>query len=152
MPSDSPDLCVPGTVVVVKVEGERQLSAIERIGDSAYALYRLSTQLRMKDIRRAASQTRHLPTVHLGPAQHGALDEDWWCGAGNAGYPFADELYASACHAALEMSTQHPVNPLYAHTPHAPPPQTALQQLTLRPAKICAPTRFITPTPAGDRE
>lgn len=117
---------MPGTVVVAKIEGERQLSAIESIGDNVYALYRLSTQLRMKDIRRVASQTKHLPTVHLGPAQHDILEEDWWCGVGNAGYPFADELYASACHAALEMGTQDsqgmvdPNNPPYAHTPRTP--------------------------------
>ncbi|KAF8534371.1 DNA replication regulator SLD3-domain-containing protein [Trichophaea hybrida] len=102
-PTDSPVLCVPGNVVIVKIEGERQLSAVEKIGGNVYALYRLSTQLRMKDIRKVASQTKHLPNIDFGPGQYDIYEADWWCGAGDASYPFSNDLYGTACHAALDM-------------------------------------------------
>lgn len=99
-PTDSPILCVPGNVVIVKIEGERQLSAVEKIGENVYALYRLSTQLRMKDIRKVASLTKHLPNVDFGSGQYDIHEADWWCKAGDVCYPFSN---APACHAALDM-------------------------------------------------
>lgn len=93
-------LCAPGNVVIVKIEGERQLSAVESIRDNVYALYRLSTQLRMKDVRKVAAQTKHLPNV--GPGIFDVYDEQWWNGVGNPSYPFTDAL-CSANHAALDM-------------------------------------------------
>ncbi|KAI5788155.1 DNA replication regulator SLD3-domain-containing protein [Pyronema domesticum] len=57
-PCDQPPLCSPGYMIISKLEGERQLSAIEMVQEGVYAIYKLSTLLRMKDIRKAASDSR----------------------------------------------------------------------------------------------
>jgi hypothetical protein len=74
--------------VVVKIEGERQLSAVEKAGGNVYALYRLSTQLRMKDIRKVASQTKHFPYRDEQPSNYDLCEREWWSEVGSAEYPF----------------------------------------------------------------
>lgn len=58
IPTHLPALDIPGNVIIVKVEGERQLAAVEKIKDSVYTLYKLSTQLKMKDVRKTFTQVK----------------------------------------------------------------------------------------------
>ena len=99
-PAELPPICAPGNVVIVKIEGERQLSAVEWVCDNVYALYRLSTQLRMKDVRKVAAQTKHLPNVDA--ASFDVCDESWWDGVGHSTYPFQDAACSASC-ASLDM-------------------------------------------------
>lgn len=102
-----PALSAPGNVVIVKVDGEKQLSAIEKAKDNCYVLYRLSNQLQMKDVRKTAAQTKHLSSMDENNARY-IYGDSWWCGVGNSEFPFAECDYLSADLAALEMGTALP--------------------------------------------
>lgn len=103
IPAGNPALCSPRYVAIVKIEGERQLSALEKIGDNIYALYRLSTQLRMKDIRKVAAQTKNLPYKQIGEPMHDVCEQEWWNGIGSVEYPFEDTPTTDA---ALDMGVR----------------------------------------------
>jgi len=115
-PTDSPSICGVGHVVIAKIEGERQLSAIEKIGDHIYVLYRLSTQLRMKDVRRIGSQKKNLSA--MGGARAGTVvgnvsEGKWWCEVGSSSYPFPDDRSpCSPTAATLDMGTHQPASVL----------------------------------------
>ncbi|KAI5819752.1 DNA replication regulator SLD3-domain-containing protein, partial [Pyronema omphalodes] len=79
IPPDKPPLCSPHHIIISKLEGERQLSAIEMLQDGVYAIYKLSTSLRMKDIRKAAADSRGCLGMEVGGKLEGV--EDWWCAA-----------------------------------------------------------------------
>ncbi|KAA8908456.1 DNA replication regulator SLD3-domain-containing protein [Sphaerosporella brunnea] len=122
VPTESPAIAQPGYVVVVKIEGERQLSAVENVGGNVYAIYRLSTQLRMKDIRKVASQTKHLLTTV--PSNYDLCEREWWSEVGSVEYPFGDSPVNVA---ALDMGIGiHDVvveqTAMSSHAPIPPPP------------------------------
>ena len=80
-----------GHVAIVKIEGERQLSAVERLTDGVHVLYRLSTQIRLGEVRKLGMQLRkesHTPSFVpdiLGEAP-------WWEGTGVQKYPHAEHI------------------------------------------------------------
>lgn len=76
---------VPGNVIIVKIDGERQLAAVEKVKDDVCTLYKLSTQLKMKDVRKTASlikKSRQNPeqiSEDIDPMTE-ILSADWWSG------------------------------------------------------------------------
>lgn len=78
------------------MEGERQLSAIESLEDNAYVLYKLSTQVRLKDVRKLAAQLARL-RKDFQPAESVGYGEDWWADVGSTTYPFSEPLTESKC-------------------------------------------------------
>lgn len=80
-----------GHVAIVKIEGERQLSAVERLIDGIHVLYRLSTQIRLGEVRKLGMQLRkesHTPSFV--PDILG--DAPWWEAAGKQKYPHAEHI------------------------------------------------------------
>lgn len=77
-----PVLDTPGNVLVVKVEGERQLAAVERIKDGVYTLYKLSTQLKMKDVRKTFAQVKRFcqnsESLSSVDFSSNMLGSEWW--------------------------------------------------------------------------
>ncbi|KAI5800130.1 DNA replication regulator SLD3-domain-containing protein [Geopyxis carbonaria] len=87
------ELVRPGDVAIVKIEGERQLSAIESLEDGVYALYRLSTQVKLKEVRKLNAQiTRSRKDKECKTLDHTqqSADDPWWCSSGTHRYPFSD--------------------------------------------------------------
>jgi hypothetical protein len=90
-----------------------------------YALYRLSTQLRMKDIRKVASQTKHLAASDEVPSNYDLCEAEWWSEVGSADYPFGD---SPVNHAALDMGMgviEQTTEALRVHLPPSPAPPPA---------------------------
>lgn len=80
-----PALDIPGNVIIVKVEGERQLAAVEKVKDGVYTLYKLSTQLKMKDVRKTFAQVKK--SRQNSESLRGSVDftpeilgSEWWSG------------------------------------------------------------------------
>lgn len=77
----------------MKVEGERQLAAVEKVKDSVYTLYKLSTQLKMKDVRKTFAQVKK--SRQNSESLHGGvnftpeiLGSEWWSGLATPGPGF----------------------------------------------------------------
>ncbi|KAF8474702.1 DNA replication regulator SLD3-domain-containing protein [Kalaharituber pfeilii] len=77
-----PALSIPGHVLVIKTDGERQLSAVERISEEAYTLYKLSPNVKMKEVRKLAQLTRksHSPSPEVVDGRVINSSADWWAG------------------------------------------------------------------------
>lgn len=73
------------------MEGERQLSAVESLEDNAYVLYKLSTHVRLKDVRKLAAQLARL-RKDFEPAESVGYGEDWWEHVGSMTYPFSEPI------------------------------------------------------------
>ena len=58
-----PSLEIPGNVLVAKYENDRQLVAIERVREGLFSLYRLSNQVKLKDVRKLAAHVKKLPPL-----------------------------------------------------------------------------------------
>lgn len=95
---------------MVKMEGERQLSAIEALEDNAYVIYKLSTQVRLKDVRKLAAQLARLKK-DFEPAEPVGYGEDWWEDVGSMTYPFSEPLTESMRAVKLDVTNDGmPVN------------------------------------------
>lgn len=75
----------------MKIEGERQLAAVEKVKDGVYTLYKLSTQLKMKDVRKTFAQVKK--SRHNSESLHGGVDftpeilgSEWWSGLSTPGF------------------------------------------------------------------
>ena len=81
-PSNLPVLEVPGNVLVAKVDGERQLAAIEKIQDGVYTVSKLSTHLKMKDVRKTVALVKKSPPeprcLEDADDGEGQLGSQWW--------------------------------------------------------------------------
>lgn len=91
IPAHLPALDIPGNVIIVKVEGERQLAAVEKVKDDVYTLYKLSTQLKMKDVRKTFAQVKK--SRQNSENLHGGMDFtpeilgfEWWSGLAAPGF------------------------------------------------------------------
>lgn len=75
----------------MKVEGERQLAAVEKVKDGVYTLYKLSTQLKMKDVRKTFAQVKK--SRYNSESLYGGVDftpeilgSEWWSGLSTPGF------------------------------------------------------------------
>ncbi|KAL7274803.1 hypothetical protein RUND412_002278 [Rhizina undulata] len=107
-PSQFPALDIPMNVLIVKVEGERQLSALEKVKDGVYTLYKLSQQLKMKDVRKTVSVARKSTAVcdilEADETPAARLEQDWWTGLVLPDFQLDDRnSYSLAVPACLDM-------------------------------------------------
>lgn len=78
-----PALDTPGNILITKTDGERQLSAVERVSEGVFTLFKLSPLVKMKDVRRLAQQARKVISQTpecLGDCGQDILKKDWWVG------------------------------------------------------------------------
>lgn len=102
------------------MEGERQLSAVERLADGIYVLYRLSPHIRLGEVRKLAMQLKKenspqgfVPDI-LG-------EEPWWKGAGSETFPHSGLEGSPSLEAAPE-TVPEVITPALSRsaTPHMP--------------------------------
>lgn len=105
-----PALSEPGKIAVVKMEGERQLSAVESLEKDAYVLYKLSTQVRLKDVRKLYAQLSRL-RMDGEPTERVEYKDAWWEDIGSMTYPFTEHpLMPRQLESITERAT--PLNPV----------------------------------------
>lgn len=67
---------------MAKVDGERQLAAVEKVQDGVYAVFKLSTQLKMRDVRKTVALARKTPreplNLEFDKVGDGRLGGEWW--------------------------------------------------------------------------
>ncbi|CAZ80264.1 unnamed protein product [Tuber melanosporum] len=133
--SNLPVLGVPGNILVAKVDGERQLAAVEKVQDGVYAIFKLSTQLKMRDVRKTVALARKAPheppNLEFDGVGGGRLGSEWW-----------SHLRISDCTVKDLLSSPDPVGTLTMGSPDTEPlrgDQAALQ----------APTRVPVPPSPG---
>lgn len=75
-------LDTPGTVLIVKYENDRQLAAVERVDVDKFVLLRLSSSVRMGDVRKLAALAKKASAHDLSEIPLGQITfenlEDWW--------------------------------------------------------------------------
>lgn len=66
--------------MITKTDGERQLSAVEKVSDGVFTLFKLSPLVKMKDVRRLAQLARKAvsPDPEQGELGRKCLEKDWW--------------------------------------------------------------------------
>ncbi|KAI5808842.1 DNA replication regulator SLD3-domain-containing protein [Peziza echinospora] len=75
-----PALDAPGYVLITKTEGERPLSAVEKISEGVFTLCKLSANVKMGEVRRLAQIVRK-PTLPAPEYVHPSKicpEKDWW--------------------------------------------------------------------------
>jgi len=112
--SNLPVLEVPGNILVAKVDGERQLTAIEKVRDGVYAVFKLSTQLKMRDVRKTVALARKAPReplkLEFEGVGDGRLGGEWW-----------SHLRISDCTVEGLLSSPDPVGTLAMGSPDSEP-------------------------------
>ncbi|KAF8418035.1 DNA replication regulator SLD3-domain-containing protein [Tirmania nivea] len=75
-----PALDSPRNILITKTDGERQLSAVEKVSDGVFTLFKLSPLVKMKDVRRLAQLARKAVPPDLEKVELGkkCLEKDWW--------------------------------------------------------------------------
>jgi len=75
-----PALDSPGNILITKTDGERQLSAVEKVSDGVFTLFKLSPLVKMKDVRRLALLARKAVSPDSEKVEVGkkCLEKDWW--------------------------------------------------------------------------
>ncbi|KAF8440142.1 DNA replication regulator SLD3-domain-containing protein [Terfezia claveryi] len=75
-----PALDSPGNILITKTDGERQLSAVEKVSDGVFTLFKLSPLVKLKDVRRLAQLARKAVSPDLEKVVLGkkCLEKDWW--------------------------------------------------------------------------
>lgn len=105
---------VPGNILVAKVDGERQLAAVEKVRDGVYAVFKLSTQLKMRDVRKTVALARKGPRESLNlefdKVGDGRLGSEWW-----------SHLKISDCTVKGLLSSPDPVGTLTMGSPDSEP-------------------------------
>ncbi|TGZ85148.1 hypothetical protein EX30DRAFT_301764 [Ascodesmis nigricans] len=122
-----PALSEPGKIAVVKMEGERQLSAVESLEKDAYVLYKLSTQVRLKDVRKLYAQLSRL-RMDGEPTERVEYKDAWWEDIGSMTYPFTEHpLMPRQLESITERAT--PLNPDVVSESAESPRQTSAEVL-----------------------
>ena len=76
-----PALDASGNILITKTDGERQLSAVERVSEGVFTLFKLSPLVKMRDVRRLAQQARKAVSQApecKGGCRQDILKKDWW--------------------------------------------------------------------------
>ena len=75
-----PALDLPGNILIIKTDGERQLSAVERIADGMFTLCKLSAHVKMKEVRRMAQLAKKALPASSDCADIGkeSFQKQWW--------------------------------------------------------------------------
>ncbi|PWW75998.1 hypothetical protein C7212DRAFT_194827 [Tuber magnatum] len=130
-----PVLEVPGKILVAKVDGERQLAAVEKVRDGVYAIFKLSTQLKMRDVRKTVALARKAPheppNLGFDGVGDGRLGGEWW-----------SHLRISDCTVKDLLSSPDPIGTLTMGSPDSEP-------LRGNQASLQTPTRALPPPSPG---
>lgn len=102
-----PALDSPGNILITKTDGERQLSAVEKVSDGVFTLFKLSPLVKLKDVRRLAQLARKAVSPDLEKVVLGkkCLEKDWW--ADLVMDNFTVGMGESTCHTVV-LSMIHP--------------------------------------------
>ena len=75
-----PALDSPGNILITKTDGERQLSAVEKVSDGVFTLFKLSPLVKMRDVRRLAQLAKKAMPLDPEKVEPGkrCLEKDWW--------------------------------------------------------------------------
>ncbi|KAI5839785.1 DNA replication regulator SLD3-domain-containing protein [Morchella snyderi] len=133
IPTQIQALDIPGNVIIVKIDGERQLAAVEKVKDDVCTLSKLSTQLKMKDVRKTASlikKSRQTPEKisEDTDSMTEILSTDWWSGLEVPNFDINNAICAEECTIKLimgcsdiDVSQDSTLLPIQPNTPISPP-------------------------------
>ncbi|RPA95308.1 hypothetical protein L873DRAFT_1698559 [Choiromyces venosus 120613-1] len=144
-----PVLEVPGNILVAKVDGERQLAAVEKVQDGVYVVFKLSTQLKMKDVRKTVALARKAPheplNLEFDGVGDGQLGGEWWSHLSITDYTVKDLLSSPDPAGTLTMGSPDS-EPLRDNQASLQTPTRALVPVSPSPGIEVLTKEFASPT------